>query len=174
MMRYLLALLLTSPAMGQYDAYARRALRERAVAWTGVESRAFVETGDDAARALLSCSQHGAKRLVEFHKSGALDRLPQPALLLRCIAIHGDAVLLFAMQNQDKLADADCFTAYVSAPAEFALGLRDLDQGGAEVRARKLAYYAAANRPRDWKRIGLWGGGFAIAGLLLWRYRRKH
>src|SRR5579871_6545921 len=114
------ALLMIAPvaAFGQFNPYARprawnpdprarRALREQAVAYVGVEARSFVETqGDVAAWAVLSCSQSVAQMLVEFHASGRLGLLPRPCDLLLAIARpnHGDDVAQWAMEHAGELA----------------------------------------------------------------------
>lgn len=167
-------LLLPSLAHGQGNPYQRRAIREQAVAWAGPQARAFVETGDEVALALLACTPSGAAKLVEFHDSGALDRTPRPPDLLRAIAMHGEDVLLFAMQHAKELEDADAFSAFIHSPPDYALGLKSLEQGAAEVRAAKLSYYAAAqNRQWNSKHIALLAGIAAIAVLVIWRRRRN-
>src|SRR5579871_53297 len=61
------------------DPRVRRAWRERAVAIIGPRARDFVETqGDEAVAALFACSRPVAVKLVEFHNSGGLDKLPRP------------------------------------------------------------------------------------------------
>lgn len=174
-MRYvLLILLLPTFAHGQGNAYQRRALREQAVAYAGPQARAFVESGDDAALALLAISPSGAQKLVQFHDSGCLGRMPQPPALLRAIAMHGEDVLLFAVQHAKALEEIDSFQAFIQSPLDYALGLKQLEQGAAEVKAAKLAYYAAAqNRRWNSKHIALLAGIAAIAGLVIWRRRRR-
>lgn len=170
----LLVLLLPSLAHGQGNPYERRWLREQAVAYAGPQARAFVESGDEASPALLACSPSGAAKLVQFHASGALDRLPRPADLLRVIAMCGDDVLLFAIQRAKALEEPDAFSAFIQAPLDYALGLKELEQGAAEVRAAKLSYYAAAqNRQWNSKHLALFAGIAAIAGLVIWRRRRR-
>lgn len=177
MWRYTVLFLVLLPAAyahGQGNPYQRRALREQAVAYAGTQARAFVETGDEAALALLACSPSGAAKLVEFHSSGALDRTPRPADLLRCIAMCGDDVLLFAIQHAKELEEPDAFSAFIHAPLDYALGLKQLEQGAAEVKGAKLSYYAAAqNRQWSSKHIVLLAGIAAIAGLVIWRRRRN-
>lgn len=169
----LFVLLLPAIAHGQGNPYQRRALREQAVAYAGPQARAFVESGDEAALALLACTPSGAAKLVEFHSSGALGKLPRPPDLLRAIARCGDDVLLFAIQHAKELEEPDAFSAFIQAPPDYALALRNLEQGAAEVRAAKLSYYAAA-QGRQWnsKHIALLAGIATIAGLLIWRRRR--
>lgn len=177
-MRYyaapLFLLLLPLLAHGQGNPYQRRAIREQAVAWAGPQARAFVETGDEPALALLAVSPSGAQKLVQFHDSGALGKLPQPPALLQCIAMYGEDVLLFAIQHAKELEEPEAFSAFISTPLEYALGLKQLEQGAAEIKAAKLAYYAAAqNRQWNSKHIALLAGIAVIAGLVVWRRRRK-
>src|SRR5579871_2546737 len=137
-----------NPHGSRFDPYApgldprvRRAWREKAVAAVGPKARDFVETqGDEAAAAILACSRPVAVKLVAFHASGTLDKLPWPRALLGVIAQprHGDDVALFAMYHAGELTDSDSFTAYLSSPLEYALGLKPLATGAAEVRARRL------------------------------------
>lgn len=159
------------------DPRARRALRERAVAYAGVESREFVETlGDPAVAALFACSQAGARKLVEFHNAGRLARLPRPADLLRVIAQpgHGDDVVIYALQAENELTDVDHFDAYLLNPLEYAYGLRRLSEGAVEARARRLSAQAAA---APWQ-VALDGqkmaAGAAILGLILLLWWRRH
>ncbi len=164
--------------LGQFNPHApdprlRRAIREQAVVWAGPKSRELVETGDEAALALLACSPSGARNLVQFHASGALGELPRPPDLLRVVSMTGDEALFFAIQHTEELRDKDMFDAYLFAPLDYALGLKKLDQGAAEVRAGKLAYFEARSPPWSMRTISFWGGIVAIAGLLVWRWRRN-
>jgi len=183
-------LLLPAAAPGQFNPYAppvqvdndprtRRALRERAVAYAGPSSREFVETqGDAAVAALFACSQPAAGKLVEFHNSGGLAKLPKPGDLLRVIAQpgNGDDVLLYAIQHANELSDVDCFDAYLLNPLEYAYALRPLGEGAAEARARRLSAHAATIPWRvtlDGRAIALGGGILAIVLFLWWRRRRQ-
>ncbi len=174
MLRFTILLLVLLPpadAAGQFyqnnqSAYQRRQVRERAVAWAGPESRAFVETGDDAAFALLSCSPLGARKLVAFHDSGLLGRVHRPSDLLRIIALYGDNALLFAIQRAEELRDRAKFDAFMAAPLDYSLGLKSLDQGVAEARTVNLSY------PQNARTVVLFGGIAAIVGLVIWRRRR--
>jgi hypothetical protein len=180
MRRFMILLLVLLPpgdAAGQFNpnslsAYQRRQIREKAVAWAGPQSRAFVETGDDAALAVLSCSPLGARKLVAFHDSGLLGRLARPSDLLRIIALYGDNALLFAIQHAEELRDPNCFQAFMTAPLDYALGLKSLDQGVAEARTGNLGYFARSP-PWEARTVVLFGGIAAIAGLMVWRWRRK-
>lgn len=82
----------------------------------------IVETGDEAALALLACTPSGAAKLVEFHSSGALGKMPRPPDLLRVIAMCGEDVLLFAIQYAKELEEPDAFSAFIQAPLDYALG----------------------------------------------------
>ncbi len=173
----LLVLLPPADAAGQFyqnnqSAYQRRQIREKAVAWAGPESRAFVETGDDAALALLSCSPLGARKLVAFHDSGLLGRVARPADLLRIIILYGDNALLFSVQHAQELRDPDRFQAFMAAPLDYSLGLKSLDQGVAEARTVNLSYFVRSP-PWDSRTVVFFGGIAAIAGLVVWRRRRR-
>jgi hypothetical protein len=120
----------------------RRANREKAVAKVGSESREFVETyGEDAVAAIFACSPQVGMKLVECHASGALAKLPSPCDLLRLIANprHRDDVALWAVQHASELTDPDSFDAYLARPLEYALSLKPLKQGAAEVMATRIA-----------------------------------
>src|SRR6266851_8059160 len=75
------------PAAAQTaDPRLQRAAREKAVAIVGTKGRDFVESyGQDAVAAIFACSRPAAVRLVEFHASGGLAKLPRPRELLRAI-----------------------------------------------------------------------------------------
>jgi hypothetical protein len=183
----LLLLTLAQPLVAQFNPYspslpgnndprARRAMRERAVAYAGDASREFIETqGEPAVVAIFACSQDGARKLVEFHNSGKLAKLPRPAELLRVIAMpgHGDDVVIFAMQHETELTDVDHFDAYLLSPLDYAYSLRKLSEGAAEARARRLSGQAAPwQYTLDGRTVGV---GVSILGLLLllwWRSRR--
>jgi hypothetical protein len=168
------------PVPGLPDARARRAARERAVAYAGASSRHFVETyGEPAVWAIFGCSQGAAGELVEFSNSGGLAKLPRPAALLQVIAQrgHGDDVLRYAIDHATELTDGDHFNAYLQSPLEYACALRDLAQGAAEARARRLAGEAAAARWQvrlDGRTLALGGSILALGALLLWwKYHRR-
>ncbi len=173
----LLVLLAPVDAAGQFNpnglsAYQRRQIREKAVMWAGPESRAFVETGDEAAVALLACSPLGARKLVAFHESGLLGKVARPTDLLRIITLYGDNALLFAVQHAGELRDPDRFQAFMATPLDYSLGLKSLDQGVAEARTVNLSYFARSP-PWDARTVVFFGGIAAIAGLVVWRRRRR-
>jgi hypothetical protein len=201
---FLLLLPRPAEALGQYNPYApvnaqqdprvRRALRETAVAYAGENSRGFVEKyGDDAVAAISACSRGGAKKLVEFYASGDLGKLPRPADLLKVIALpgNGDDALLWAIQHARELTDVDNFDAFLLAPLEYAFALKQLEQGAAEARARRLAAQAATTPatpapgiptvpppqpqiPLDNRMLGAAGVGIAVLVLiLLWKRRQS-
>src|SRR5260370_17756963 len=66
-------------------------------------------------------------------------KLRRPRALLGVIAQprHGDDVALFAIRHAGQLTDPDCFDAYLLNPLEYAMGLKQLSAGAAEVRARR-------------------------------------
>ena len=184
-----LLLALAPPLVAQFNPYApfvpvnndpraRRALRERAVAYAGAAARDFVETqGDPAVAAIFACSQAGARKLVEFNNSGKLAKLPRPADLLRVIALpgNGDDVVLYAMQHENELTDVDHFDAYLLNPLVYAYGLRRLSEGAAESRARRLSGQAAAapwQMTLDGRTVAVGGGILALVLLLWWRRGR--
>jgi len=128
------------------DPRVRRAYREKAVAAFGPKIRDFVESqGEEGVAALFACTKPVAVKLAEFHTSGELANLPRPHDLLRVIAQpqHGDDVALWAIQHANELADADCFDAYLMSPLDYALGLKHLESGAADARARRLHNSAA-------------------------------
>lgn len=197
----LLVLLPPAEAMAQYDPYrpvnaqqdprVRRALRERAVAFAGANSREFVEKyGDDAVAAICACTQAGAQKLVEFSRSGDLGKLPRPSDLLKLIAIpgNGDDVLLWAINHAKELGDVDNFDAFLLSPQEYAFALKQLDQGAAEMRARRLSLQAAATPapqpssqpspgisqiPLDNRTLAWVGGGLLVVVLIVWWKKRQ-
>jgi hypothetical protein len=168
----------------RYDPYAaagdprlRRAYREKAVAEVGPIARDFVETmGDEAVAAIFACSRPVAVMLAEFYASGGMGKLPRPRGLLYVIAQprHGDDVAVWAIRHAGELADADSFDAYLISPLDYAMGLKPLAAGAAEVRERRnqaaMTGATAAN-----ERLVIAGGAgiLIIAGLLLWRRRRS-
>lgn len=193
----LLVLLLPAEAVAQYDPYrpanaqpdprVRRALRERAVAYAGEGSRPFIEQyGDDAVAACAACTQAGAQKLVEFSRSGDLGKLPRPNDLLKVIALpgNGDDVLLWAINHAKELGDVDNFDAFLFSPLEYAYALKQLDQGAAEMRARRLSLQAAATPapqpqwglsqiPLDNRTLAWVGGGLVVTLLIVWWKRRQ-
>jgi hypothetical protein len=167
---------LTNP-FAQPDPRVRRAQREQAVAAVGQGARDFVEMmGDDAVTALFACSKPVAVKLTEFHASGELGALPRPRDLLRAIAQprHGDDVARWAMLHAPELADPDNFDAYVMSPLNYALGLKQIAVGAAEVRARRL-HHAAISMPLpvDEKLVIAGGVGLFLIVVLLLRRRRQ-
>jgi LPXTG-motif cell wall-anchored protein len=162
------------------DPRVRRAWREKAVA-AFPNAREFVEThGEEAASAILACSRPVAVKLVEFYSSGEMGKLPQPRALLAVIARprHGDDVALFAIHHVGELSDSDSFTAYLSRPLEYALGLKPLAAGAAEARARRLTPAAIKTPPSAGlsanEKLAIVGAaGLAIAGFLIWRRKRS-
>jgi hypothetical protein len=178
-----------NPYGNRFDPYApgadprmRRANRERAVATVGPIARDFVETlGDEAVAAIFACSRPVAVKLAEFHSSGEIGKLPRPRDLLFVIAEpgHGDDVALWAIHHAGELADVDSFDAYLISPLEYALGLKQLETGAAEVRARHRNQAAMATTP--WaalsadQRLAIAGGAglLIMVGLLLWRRRKS-
>ena len=167
------------------DPRARRARREQAVAQVGPAARDFVETqGDEAVAAIFACSKSVAGKLAEFHASGGLGKLPRPNNLLRAIGrpSNGDDVALWAIQHASALEDPDSFDAFVQNPLEYALGLKQLEDGAAEMRARRMN--AAAASPAvppavplalpqvSQQELILVGAGCLIL-VALWLWRRK-
>jgi hypothetical protein len=164
------------------DARTRRALRERAVDAVGPEAREFVESCDEAAFALLTCSRPVAVKLAEFYAAGQLNKLPRPRDLLAVIANprHGDAVALWAMQHAGELTDPDCCDAYLAYPLEYALGLRRLADDAARLRAlRQQGNAWGAGRggltlsAYDREMLVYCGVGLGIIGVLAWWRRRQ-
>jgi hypothetical protein len=185
------ALLMIAPTVlfGQFNPYApaplrnpdpraRRALREQAVGYAGIEARAFVEThGDVAALAILSCSQHVAQMLVEFHSDGRLGKLPRPCDLLLAIARPkcGDDVALWAMAHAGELADLDHFDAFCSDPLSYALELRQLSADAAALKERRTygPLGAVVAWVKDWRSAAFWLGCIGVIALVVWRRNRR-
>ncbi len=186
------AILITTPAtvFGQFNPYvrrpawnpdprARRALREQAIAYAGIESRNFVETGGDvAAWAVLSCSQSVAQMLVEFYASGRLGLFPRPGDLLLAIARpnNGDDVAVWAMEHAGELTDPDYFDAFCADPLSYALELRQLSVDAAALKERRAfgplgAIVAWVSK--DWRSAAFWTGCIAVVALVVWRRKRR-
>jgi hypothetical protein len=189
MRRFMMLLLLVpGQALGQFNPFApqqnadarwRRAIREQAVAYAGAAARGLVENeGDAACAAIFACSPAGARHLAEFYSAGNLAKLPFPEKLLRAIGQTGagDDVLFWAVQHQVQLTDPHCLEAYCLDPLQYALGLRPLEEGAAELRARRLSAQAG---PPPWQssvdaqKLALLAGGLLLVGLLWWRSRRQ-
>ena len=196
----ILLLATQQPTFGQYPMYnpyapiapappgprEKRARREQAVAYVGPVARSLVETyGEDAVAALFTCSPSVGRRLAEFHNAGELAKLPRPADLLRVIGQpgNGDDVAVWAMQPEHArvLADVASFDAYLLAPLEHALGLKDLAGSAAEVRAQRLGA-PPPSPPGPQIALPAWLNGQTIAAglaglgivvLLIWRKRQQ-
>jgi hypothetical protein len=126
------------PAWAQAAAYQERIWRDQAVAAVGPIARDMVEShGSVSCRALFACSRPMAINLCQFHNCGGLARLPRPDGVLRAIALHGDVAAWYVMQHPE-LQDMDNCDAFCLAPADYALNIRPLEAGAAEVRARRL------------------------------------
>ncbi len=148
------------------------------MAIVGSNARDFVETqGDEAVAAIFTCSKPVAEKLVEFHISGGLAKLPRPRELLRIIAQprHGDDVAVWAIDHADELGDADSFYAYLSSPLDYALGLKQLAAGAAELQARRSHQTeVTATRPPGQGLTMLVGVGLlSFVGIVLWRHRQS-
>jgi hypothetical protein len=167
---------------GGADPRVRRANRERAVALVGPTARDFVETyGDEAVAAIFACSGPVALKLAQFHNSGELRKLPRPLGLLNVIAHpgHGDDMALWAIRHARELNDVDSFDAFLFNPLDYALGLRQLETGAAEARARRLSH--AATKTRSWaalsadEKLAVAGGVglLVVGGILLWRRKQS-
>lgn len=153
----------------------RRALREKAVETAGPESRAFVEAyGEDAVAAIFACSSAGIQKLIEFHASGGLGRLPQPRDLLKAVARpkQGDEVIAWAADHEAELSDPDSLQAFINAPLEYALGLKRLSEGAEELRAARTNSQPRT-APSDSQLVARGAGLFAVIGLLIWWGRRR-
>jgi hypothetical protein len=171
------------------DPRTRRAWREQAVASVGPIARDFVEMyGDEAVAALFSCSRPVAVKLAQFYASGDLGMLPRPRDLLLAIARPGcgDDVTVWAIGHAAELADRDAFDAYLMNPLEYAMGLKSLEAGAADTRARRLQHAAEQMRPGAQPLVNGWeemapetklcitGGVFLIGvvAIVMWRRRR--
>jgi hypothetical protein len=183
-------LLLPSEATAQFNPYVAkqnsdarwlRAQRESAVSRAGKRSRDFVEAyGEDAVGAIMACSPATGGKLAKFYESGNPDKLPQRRLLLRAIAQPGagDEVALHAITKEvaHQLSDLDNELAYCADPLSFVLSLRQISDGGSEMRMRRLS---AQSGNHAWQlTLGqnelMWiGGGAGVVLLLWWRKRRS-
>jgi hypothetical protein len=154
-----MGLLIGTPGYGQPPAKVTRAPpervdprelrneRDRIVAVTGESIRDFVETyGEDAVVAIANCSQDVARKLGDFP---GWKTFPCPGNLLKAIGQpnHGDDVAMWALTHADELSDRDYFDAFVSEPLSYALSLKKLSEGAANVqRFRAALETAKANR----------------------------
>jgi hypothetical protein len=132
------------------DLGVRRAQREHAVAYAGPVARDLIDThGDEAVAAIFACSRSVAAKLASFHASGELGKLPRPRSLLLVIAQPrpGDDVALWAIAHVHELRDVDRFNAFLLHPLHYALGLKQLEAGAAEVRTRRLNQVAFQQPP---------------------------
>src|SRR5262249_32890989 len=88
---------------------------------------------------------------------------------------HGDDVARFAIRHDAELMDVDAFESYLLQPLDHCLRLKTLQQGGAEVRARRLAAETPQPPWQDGKNIAI--GGLCVAFVVLlvraWRNRKK-
>ncbi len=154
---------------------SRRELREQAVFYAGVDARHVVESacGDEAAFALLSCSQPVSMNLATFSARGGFARIPRLKDLFLMIASpgHGDEVAMFAMWNANTLADPAAFETFSESPMDFAMGLRNLQTATAE---RKSQSIPALSRLSIDKGKLVWGVVIAgVIGLWVWRKRLR-
>ena len=154
------------------------------MAVVGPNAREFVEKqGDFAVAAIFACSRPVAVKLVQFYSSGDLDELPRPTDLLRAIAQpgNGDDVAIWAIRHAGELTDKDSFDAFVRSPLDYALGLKQLAAGTAEVRAWRLNQAAMTTTTpsravplSDDQKLGIAAAaGVALVGFLIWRRRNS-
>lgn len=154
----------------------KRQERDKAVAFLGPETRPFIESCDEASVAVFACSKPVALKLSEFYASGGFQKIAKYREVLLAIANDGgDDCALYIVQNGDKLHNEDNLDAFLAKPLDYAMRLRDLESGGAEVKAARLS--AAQSVPlfgiTDWKPVAGIGGIVAIVGLALWRIRQR-
>ena len=156
----------------------KRAAREATVARVGKMARSLVETyGEPAVKALDSVSLPVAQQLAECHNRGAFPKAARPADILRVLANpdNGDDVALFVIRRIDELSDPAACDAFLAAPLDHALGLRDLAES-ARVRRRSLLPAAVASAVPDWidNRVVVVALILAgIGGLLIWKRWQK-
>jgi len=183
---YLILLLAGQPGQGApFNPFPRdntrqlRAAREMCVARVGQVCRKLVEErGECAVAALRNCTLAMGRKLSEFHNSGALGKVYRPELLLSTIGRkgHGDDVALFAMEHGEQLADPDAFAAYCGDPLVYALGIRELAEGAAEVRAARLNPHGNAQPsypPLTEREMWLGGGVLGVMILLMFFVRTR-
>lgn len=169
------------------DPRVRRAAMERAVQKAGPESRAMVESyGPAACEAVRACSPEVCRRLAEAHNDGRLSRLPSARDLLAAVGQpgHGDEVALWALDpaNARQLEDVDAFNAFLRGPPlEYCLNLRQLAEGAAEERARRLSGgRASGSGPLgfshdDLIKLAIGAGAATVLAILIraWERRRN-
>jgi hypothetical protein len=157
------------------DPYIRRANRDQVVAVLNMpEARAFVETpyGDQACAAVFKCSTSVGRKLVEFHASGDLDRLPKPGDLLRVIGLHGDDVANYVLRHPRELQDPDCMDAFLQRPVDISLELEKLEVAGSRYRASRLTVDTSFATRIEWGPI-IAVTCVLILGVMVWYKRRK-
>ena len=116
--------------------------------------------------------------LVELYTSGEMSKLPRPRALLGVIGQqgNGDAVARFAINHAGELTDADRFDAFLAEPLEYALDLKQLAEGAAEMQARRR--YSAARITAFWaglsdrEKVGI-VALVVVVGVLVWRSRKS-
>jgi hypothetical protein len=168
------------------DARARKAEREACEARVGECCWPLIEAYEDAAvAALTACSPEVGQALCRFYADGNLSRLPEPRDFLVCVGKkgHGSEVAAWAMSHVDELTNNDAFVAYMIEPLEYALELKRISSGTADIRARRLAFEKAiAFDPRAapaLDRLSEWGTGPIYVGigcailLVFWLSRRR-
>ena len=165
------------PVQPPPTAREKRAERDKAAKYAGDDenARSFIESCDEASEAAFGCSQPVATKLAAFHCSGALAKLPRPRDLLSAIGKQGmgDDVAVWVMQHGKDLEDADSFDAFMDAPLDYALGLKRLSDGAAEVKANRAAQFALPFGIKDWKPVAGIAGAVAIVCLGIWRIRAR-
>ena len=173
------------------DLRVRRAQREQAVVYAGPVARDLIDMhGDEAVAAIFACSRPVAAKLASFHASGELGKLPRPRGLLLVIAQPrpGDDVALWAIAHAHELRDGNSFNAFLLHPLHYALGLKRLEAGAAELRTRRLNQVAIQQPPvaaphvppappppsaEEKLAVVVVAGLLVTVGIVLWRRRQS-
>src|SRR5581483_11612525 len=79
-----------------------------------------------------------------------------------------------AIHHAAELADVDSFDAFLISPLDYAMGLKKLAAGAAEVRERRRNQSATAGAMAGKEKLVIAGGAGVLinVGLLLWRRKR--
>jgi hypothetical protein len=144
--------------------------REEAIAYAGggQQARKLIDSrGDNAAKAVLSCSPGVARKLAAFHHAGMLNQLPRADELLNVIGepFGGDDVCEFIFANAQMLRDVDACDAFLMSPFEYIVSPNSLADGAAEVHALRLRQSSRTTR------VILIASVAGLVALLIWRRR---
>ncbi len=157
------------------DARMRRAMRDRAVARAGQNSREFVETyGEVAAAAILRCSPNVGRMLTKAYEDGNIAMLADAPRVLQLIAHPqaGDDVAMFILNHIGELCDPVGMNAFMSSPLEYAMRLKKLEDDVAENRKRPFAFGPISVNNSLLDTVGPWALGGSVLGFAYLLYQR--